>query len=190
MRQLKTSVLFFLVMSLLFGIVYPLLMTGIARMLFPHKSEGSLITVKNEIIGSELIGQSFTSARYFHDRPSASDCNATNSGGSNYGPTNRKFVDLVESRVDRVRRENGLTPDAKVPPDMVLASGSGLDPDISLEAALIQVNRVVRERKIDRAVVIRILNRTCKKRHFGLSGGSYVNVLKLNLTLDDMQKGR
>jgi K+-transporting ATPase ATPase C chain len=188
MRELKISVLFFLIMSFLFGIVYPLSMTGTARLLFPHKSGGSLIIFKNEIIGSGLIGQNFTSARYFHGRPSASDYDATNSGGSNYGPTTGKFVDLVEKRVDQVRRQNGLMPDTKVPPDLVLASGSGLDPHISLESARIQVDRIARERGINISAIMEVLNKTAEKRYFGLFGDVYVNVLKLNLALDDMQK--
>jgi K+-transporting ATPase ATPase C chain len=188
MKQFKISILIFLFLSFIFGIVYPLSMTGIGQMLFPKRANGSLVIVEKDIVGSALIGQNFTSARYFHGRPSASNYDATNSGGSNYGPTNKQFADQVEKLVDRVRRENGLAPDAKIPSDLVLSSGSGLDPDISLESALIQVSSVARERGIDKSVIMEILNKIAEKRYFGLFGDSYVNVLKLNLALDDLQR--
>ncbi|OHD70985.1 MAG: potassium-transporting ATPase subunit C [Spirochaetes bacterium RBG_16_49_21] len=188
MKQFKISILIFLVLSFVFGILYPLSMTGIGQILFPKKANGSVVFLNGRIIGSELVGQSFKSPWYFHGRPSVVNYDASNSGASNFGPTNKKFIDQVREAAERVKRENGLPADAKLPPDMVLASASGLDPDISLESALVQVNRIARVRGIDRPLVIEILNKTREKQYFNLFGNSFVNVLKLNLALDDLQK--
>lgn len=183
MKQLKISFLIFFLMSVLTGIIYPFFITGIAGFLFPVKANGSMIAADNRIICSELIGQPFSAARYFHGRASSSNYDGLNSGGSNYGPTNKKFVDEVKARADAVRKENGLSSDAKVPSDLVLASGSGLDPHISIESAFFQIPRIARERKIDELKVAALINKLCEKQYI-FFGKSFVNVLRLNMALD------
>ncbi len=173
-----------IVMTLITGIAYPLAMTGIARLSFPGKSTGSLIVLNGRVFGSELIGQEFSGPRYFHGRPSANNYDGLNSGGSNLGPTNRKLIDTARERAEKIRKENGLAPGAPVPSDLVLASGSGLDPHISLESALLQVPRVARVRGVDRSVIMRMVETVCERRYSGRWGDPYVNVLKLNRALD------
>jgi K+-transporting ATPase ATPase C chain len=160
------------------------MMTGIARIIFPEKSGGNLIYVNNKIIGSKLIGQSFTGAKYFHGRPSANNYDASSSGGSNYGPTNREFINQVTESAEHLRKENGLAPSTIIPADTVLASGSGLDPHISLESAKLQAKRIANERKINESIIIDLVNSKAEKQYFGIAGNSFVNVLKLNMTMD------
>jgi len=135
MKESVRALLIFLVFSVAAGIAYPLGITGLARLFFKEKATGSLVTDQGRAVGSALIGQKFTGARYFHGRPSANDYDAANSGGDNFGPANRKYLEEVAGRVKKTRSENGLGPDAPVPADLVLASASGLDPHISPEAA-------------------------------------------------------
>ena len=142
-KEAKVAVLMFAVVCLL-SLVYTFVITGIAQVFAPYKASGSLISVDGVVVGSEFIGQSFTSPGYFHGRPSAVDYVGNNSGGSNYGPTNVKLVEEVSKRIEQIRKENSLPPD--VPADLVLSSGSGLDPDISVDSAMLQVPRVAAER--------------------------------------------
>jgi K+-transporting ATPase ATPase C chain len=188
MKQIKISLIMILMMTLLTGIVYPLLMTGIAHLAFREKANGSLITVDGHIGGSELIGRNFTGPAYFHGRPSANNYEGANSGGSNYGPTNKKFIDQAARLAERVRQENGLARDAKIPAELVLASGSGLDPHIGINSALLQAGRVSRARKIDETVIRNIVDKNSEMRYFGLYGDRIVNVLKLNMALDALGK--
>lgn len=188
MKQLKISIFYFIVMSVILGLAYPFLMTGIAKFAFPEKSGGSLIEVDNRICGSILIGQIFTNGKYFHGRPSAINYDASNSGGSNWGPSNKKFIDQAAKNADTIRKENKLAVDAVIPADLVLASGSGLDPHISADSAMLQVKRVASERKISESVVRKIIQDNTGKRYFNIFGDSYVNVLKLNIALDSMDK--
>ncbi|MFH0975956.1 MAG: potassium-transporting ATPase subunit KdpC [Spirochaetota bacterium] len=186
MKQFKISFLIFLIMSVLLGVIYPLVMTGIAEIALSKKANGSLIKINNVVSGSELIGQNFSGQRYFHGRPSANNYDGVNSGGSNFGPTNKKLIDQAVNYADRIRKENGLASDAKIPSDLTLASGSGLDPHIRLDSAMLQAPRIARERKINESVINDLIKKNRERRYFGLSGDSFVNVLKLNIALDSM----
>jgi K+-transporting ATPase ATPase C chain len=164
-------------------------MTLISQFLFPQKSNGSIITSGNEILGSELIGQKFNSPKYFHARPSATDpaYNASTSGGSNYGPSNAKFLDEVKKRIERVRNENELPSNIPVPADLVLASASGLDPHISVESAMFQVKRIAKERGLPKSEVEKVVHQHIERRFLGIWGQPRVNVLKLNLAIDRLK---
>lgn len=186
MKQVKTALLQLLIMSLLLGMVYPLVITGMARLAFPGRAGGSLVRVDGRVAGSWLIGQKFSRPRYFHGRPSANDYDGLHSGGSNLGPTNGKLINRAGELAERVRKENGLPAYAKVPADLVLSSGSGLDPHVSMEAALLQAPRVARERGMGLPAVVDLVKRSGEKRYFGIYGDSLVNVLRLNLSLDGM----
>ncbi len=186
MRALKSALFFFILFSVLTGLAYPLLITGLCQLVFPDKANGSLIVANGKIVGSGLIGQSFTSAKYFKGRPSAIEkpYDASNSGASNFGPSNAKYLDEVGKRIDKIRQDNALRVDAPVPADLVLTSGSGLDPHISLDAALIQVPRVAKSRGLPEPDVRRLVDRLTEHAFLGLAGSERVNVLKLNLALD------
>ena len=182
----KTAIRFTLVTTVIFGIGYPLLVTGIAGLLFPHKAAGSLILKDGNIIGSELLAQSFTSDRYFHPRPSAagtSGYDATASGGSNLAQSSKTLVDRIQGSIDKLSAEN---PGKPVPIDLVTTSGSGLDPDITPDAAYFQVPRVAKARKLDEAQVRQLIDRHITPRTLGLLGEPRVNVLELNLDLDEI----
>jgi K+-transporting ATPase ATPase C chain len=183
-RNLLIAVLMTIVTTLLFGVVYPLAMTGLAQAFFPAKANGQLIERSGRVIGSHIIGQSFSSPGYFHGRPSAAGTgyDAANSGGTNLGPTNKKLVDAVKAAVDAARKEN---PSAPVPIDLVTSSASGLDPHLSPAAALFQVPRVARERHATEADVHRVVESHVEGRQWGFLGEPRVNVLDLNLALDD-----
>lgn len=184
----RTAVLMVVVLTGLLGIVYPLLMTGISQALFPNQANGSLVRDSSgNVIGSGLLAQNFTEEKYFHPRPSAAGSDgydATNSGGSNYGPTNQKLIDAVSDRTAAYRQENSLADDAPVPVDAVTASASGLDPDISPANALLQVNRVAAARGMSPDQVRGLVNQQTEGRTLGFLGEPRVNVLKLNLALD------
>jgi len=177
-----------LAMVCVLSLVYTMVITGIAQVAAPDKANGSLITVDGVVVGSELIGQSFTGAGYFHGRPSAVDYSGNNSGGSNYGPTSADLMKQVSQRIEVVRKENNLPADAMVPADMVLASGSGLDPDISVDNAMLQVSRVASERGLPQSEVKELVDKNVIPPDLGFLGQPRVNVLKLNLALDQMAK--
>ena len=173
-------------LTILLGVVYPLAMTGISQLLFPHQANGSLIRVGDKVIGSEIIGQSFTKPEYFHPRPSAAGTNGydgTNSNGSQYGPTNKKLIDRVNASIEQFRKEN---PDftGPIPADLVTASASGLDPHLSPDAAAAQVARVAKARGIPVEQLSRLVAQFTEGPDLGILGESRVNVLKLNLALD------
>jgi K+-transporting ATPase ATPase C chain len=183
-KHVRTAALMTIVLAVMLGIVYPLVVTGVAQALFPDRANGQLIWRDGRLIGSRLIGQPFSSPGYFHSRPSAAGpagYDASASGASNLGPTNRVLVEAVKDRVAAVRRENPTDP---VPIDLVTASASGLDPDITPAAALFQVPRVARERGADEATVRALVHTHVEGRQFGILGEARVNVLLLNLALD------
>jgi len=188
MKELLRSILIFVVMSLLTGLAYPFIITGISNIAMPQKAQGSLIISKDKVIGSALIGQHFSNARYFHGRPSALEkpYDASNSGGSNFGPSNKKFLDDVSKRVQQVRNENGLEPTVPIPADMVLASASGLDPHISIETALLQTARISHARGLPETEIRKTIADVAEKQYFG--GPEIVNVLKLNRAMDELME--
>jgi K+-transporting ATPase ATPase C chain len=187
-QHLRTAVLMVVVLTVLLGIVYPLIMTGIAQVAFPNPANGSLVRDSSgNVVGSALLAQAFSQPQYFHPRPSAAGANgydATASGGSNLGPTNQKLIDTVQSNADAYRQENGLASDAQVPVDAVTASASGLDPDISPANALLQVHRVAAARGVSDDQVRSLVNQYTEGRTLFVLGEPRVNVLKLNLALD------
>ncbi|HKF51592.1 MAG TPA: potassium-transporting ATPase subunit KdpC [Candidatus Acidoferrales bacterium] len=182
-REFKTAFWMTIVTTILFGFVYPLIVTGLAHLLFPNQADGSLIRKNNVVIGSKLIGQAFSSPGYFHSRPSAAGTgyDALNSGGSNLGPTNRQLIGRVENDVKALRPENASAP---IPVDLVTTSASGLDPDISPEAAEFQIPRIARERGVSESQLRELVRKHTEGRQFGFLGEPRVNVLELNLELD------
>ncbi|MBE3551475.1 MAG: potassium-transporting ATPase subunit KdpC [Kyrpidia tusciae] len=188
-RTWWTAVRSVLVLTVLTGVAYPLVVTGLAQLLFPWQANGSLVESGGRVVGSALIGQTFQDPRYFHGRPSAAGqgYDAESSSGSNAGPTNPDYLKTVRERVDQVRQENGLPPGTPVPSDLVTASGSGLDPDISLSAARIQIPRVAAARHVSVQQVEQVVQQHVRGLQWGLfGGGPRVNVLELNLALDRM----
>lgn len=181
----RTSLRFTLITTILFGLGYPLLVTGIASVLFPHKAGGSLILKDGQVIGSELLAQSFTSDRYFHPRPSAAGngYDATSSGGSNLAQSNAKLVQRIQGDIDKLAAAN---PGKPVPIDLVTTSGSGLDPDITPDAAFYQAARVAKARGLGEDRVRALVQEHITHRQFGLLGEPRVNVLALNLELEKL----
>jgi potassium-transporting ATPase KdpC subunit len=184
--QLRPAIVMLVLLSVLTGLVYPAIVTAIAQVAFPHQANGSLIVKDGKVVGSTLIGQPFDDPKYFWGRPSATSpyqYNAGSSSGSNVGPTNPALTKAVQERVDTLRAADpGNT--APVPVDLVTTSGSGLDPHISPAAALYQVSRVAKARKLDEAAVRRLVEQNTEGRQFGFLGEPRVNVLALNLALD------
>ena len=185
MKNLVTAVLMTIVTTVVFGLIYPLAVTGLAQVIFPNQANGSLVKSSDgTLIGSRLIGQPFSSPGYFRSRPSAAGANGYDAGassGSNLGPTSQKLIDRVKADVEKLQAEN---PGKPVPIDLVTTSGSGLDPDISPAAADFQVPRVARERGINEDELRRVIARNTEWRQFGFLGEPTVNVLELNLDLD------
>jgi len=183
----KTAILFTLVTTLLFGIGYPLAITVIAHFIFPRQADGSLILKNGQVIGSELIAQSFTSDKYFHPRPSAAGngYDATNSGGSNLAQSNGKLAQRIQGDIDALQKQN---PGKPVPIDMVTTSASGLDPDITPDNAYYQAPRVAKARGISEDKVRELIAQHTAQRQLGLFGEPRVNVLELNLALDQISK--
>ena len=195
LRELRPAILILVLLTLITGLAYPLAMTAIAGAIFPKQAQGSLIEQDGKVIGSSLIGQEFKDDKYFHGRPSATSApdpadstktvsapyNAANSGGSNLGPTSKALNDRIKEELQKLKAEN---PVAAVPVDLVTASGSGLDPDISPEAALFQVSRVAKARNMPEDQVRQLVTASSQGRLAGLLGEPRVNVLALNLALD------
>ena len=186
MKQLIIAIKATLVLTILTGVAYPLLVTGLSKVLFPRQAEGSLIRANGKVIGSELIGQRFTRPEYFHGRPSAAGndgYDGLSSGGSNLGPTSQKLVDRIKDDAKKFRAENP-TFTGPIPPDLLTASGSGLDPDISPASAEAQAGRVAAARGIGVETVRQLVAVHTEDRQFGILGEPRVNVLRLNLALD------
>jgi potassium-transporting ATPase KdpC subunit len=195
LREIPPAILVLVVLTLITGLAYPLAMTGIAGVIFPKQAQGSLIEKDGKVIGSALIGQEFKQDKYFHGRPSATVApdpadssktvpapyNAANSGGSNLGPTSKALADRLKEDVEKLKAEN---PDTPVPVDLVTTSGSGLDPDISPEAALFQVPRIAKARNMSEDTIRQMVTMSTQGRTLGLLGEPRVNVLALNLALD------
>ena len=200
LREIRPAIVVLVALTLITGLAYPLAMTGIAEVIFPKQAQGSLIEQNGTVVGSALIGQVFTSDKYFHGRPSATTApdpndstktvpapyNAANSGGSNLGPSNKALIDRVQGDIDTLKKEN---PNAPVPQDLVTTSASGLDPHISPEAALFQVPRIAKARNLPEDRVRQLVADNTEGRLFGFLGEPRVNVLQLNLALDHLAAG-
>lgn len=193
LRQLRPAIVLVLVMTVITGIIYPVATTGIAQAIFPSQANGSLIYVHGKPVASALIGQYWTAPAYFHGRPSAtinasgasSPYNASSSGASNLGPTNKKLVSDVATRIAQLRKDNPDVPaGTPIPPDLVESSGSGLDPDISVAAAYYQIPRIAKARGMSQASVRHIVDQHITGRFLGLFGEPYVNVVAVNMALD------
>jgi potassium-transporting ATPase KdpC subunit len=195
LREIRPAIVLVIALTVITGLVYPLAMTGIAGFVIPSRAAGSLIERDGKVVGSALIGQEFATERYFHGRPSATTApdpqdstktvpkpyNAANSGGSNLGPTNKALIERVSADVEKLKKEN---PSAAVPIDLVTTSGSGLDPDISPEAAFFQVPRIAKARDVSEDRIRQLVNENIERPFAGLIGEPRVNVLALNLALD------
>lgn len=189
-KTIITSIRFLIIMTIFTGLIYPLVMTGISQVFFPGKSNGSMIVSGDTFLGSELIGQNFTSEKYFKGRPSAISCNPVPSGGTNLGPTSKTLIDSIIARKLQFIKDNGLPENTDVPSEMVTASSSGVDPHISIASAKLQINRVIKARRWDnsyRDKIMVLINGLTEKPQFGIFGEERINVLMLNIELDKLQ---
>jgi K+-transporting ATPase ATPase C chain len=198
LKEIRPAIVLLVALALITGLVYPLALTAIAGAVFPHQAQGSLVEQNGKVIGSALIGQVFTDDKYFHGRPSATTApdpkdssktvdapyNAANSGGSNMGPTSKALAERLKGEVEQLKKEN---PSQTVPVDLVTTSGSGLDPDISPDAAHFQAPRIAKARGLPETRVRALVDSQIKGRTFGLIGEPRVNVLELNLALDKLR---
>ena len=197
LKEIRPAITFIITLTLITGVAYPFAMTGIAKVVFPSQAAGTLIEQDGKVIGSSLMGQEFTSDKYFHGRPSATTAqdpkdptktvsapyNAANSGGSNLGPTSKALMDRIKTDVEALKKEN---PSAAVPTDLVTTSASGLDPDISPAAALFQVPRIAKARNMPEERLRQLVAQQTQARVLGLLGEPHVNVLLLNMALDQL----
>lgn len=197
LREIRPAIILVVALTVITGLIYPLAMTGIAEAIFPYQAQGSMIEKDGKVVGSTLIGQVFTGDKYFHGRPSATNApdpkdatktvdapyNAVNSMGSNYGPTSKALIDRIKGDMEKLKAEN---PSVPVPVDLVTTSSSGLDPDISPEAALFQVPRIAKARNMPADRVQLLVEEHTESRFLGLLGEPHVNVLLLNLALDQV----
>jgi K+-transporting ATPase ATPase C chain len=183
-QNLKIAILFTIVTTVLLGIVYPLVVTGLSQLLFRDKANGQLVSRNGEVVGSRIIGQTFAAPGYLHSRPSAAGngYDAANSGGTNFGPTNQKLIDRVKADTERLQAEN---PGVPVPVELVTTSASGLDPDLSPAGAEFQVPRIAHERGLSDEQVRAIIARYASPRQLGYLGEARINVLEVNLALDE-----
>jgi potassium-transporting ATPase KdpC subunit len=195
LREIRPAIVFIVALTIITGIIYPFVLTGVAGVIFPYQAQGSLIQQDGKVVGSALIGQEFTSDKYFHGRPSATvtpdpadssktipaPYNAANSGGSNFGPTNKSLIERVQHEVEKLKQEN---PSAQIPIELLTGSGSGLDPHISPTAALFQAPRVAKARNMPEDRVRQLVEEHIEAPTFGVLGEPRVNVLALNLALD------
>ena len=200
LREIRPAIVVLLALTLITGLVYPLAITGIAQVIFPYQANGSMIERNGKVVGSALIGQDFTSDKYFHGRLSATTApdpkdasktipapyNAANSGGSNLGPSNKALIDRVKTDMAKLQKQN---PGAAVPIDLVTTSASGLDPDISPEAAAFQIPRIAKARNLPENRIRQLVDDNTQGRLLGLLGEPHVNVLQLNLALDGLAAG-
>ena len=186
LKELWTAIVATIVLCLVVSGLYPVLIWGVGQFLFPHQANGSLVLNNGQIVGSELLAQGFSGAKYFHPRPSdaGTGYDPLNSGGSNLGPTSQKLMDGIKANVAQYREENGLLADALVPVDAVTASGSGLDPHISLQNAQLQIPRVAKERGVSEEVIRGEVAKATDNPLLGIGGDPGVNVLKVNLAID------
>ncbi len=189
MLEFKKAMLAIIVLTVLLGIVYPLTVWGLAQLIFPAKANGSMIYANNKVIGSELISQRFTGPGYFHPRPSAAGqgYDAAASGGSNLGPLSKTLFEEVKQREKEYREENVLAPDVRIPVDVVTALGSGLDPHISVENAVLQAARVAKARGKNREKVLTAIERCTENRQLAILGEKRINVLLLNLEIEKLK---
>ncbi len=190
MNLLKQTIVCLAMLTLITGVVYPLIVTGVAQLIFPYQANGSLVFRDNKVVGSSLIGQSFDSPKYFWSRPSATlpmPYNSANSSGSNLGPLNPVLMENITAGIAKLKSADSENK-TNIPVDLVTASGSGLDPDISLAAAEYQISRVARARQINETEVRNIVARYAKDRQLGILGEPRINVLELNLALDALGK--
>lgn len=185
MGEIKNAVVIFIIFTVLLGIVYPLIITGVSQLAFPQQANGNLIKVNGTVIGSQLIGQEFSSPQYFHGRPSAIDYNSSTSSGSNLGPTNQRLINNVTHNMENIRSENSLPADVDIPADLVEMSASGLEGYIYVDSAMIQVSRIANTRNISESEVKKIIKDNEESPFFGI-GNPIVSVIKLNIALDKL----
>jgi len=186
-KDIIVSLKFLTLMTIITGIIYPVVMTGISQLVFPYQSNGCLITAGDTLIGSELIGQNFTSDKYFNGRPSAINYNPAPSGATNLGPTSKTLADSIKTRRNKFIKQNGLPENTEIPQEMLTSSASGVDPNISVEGAKLQITRIIKARGWNESYRLKLedlLNRLIERPQFGILGETRINLLKLNLELD------